>query len=376
MRRLLAGNCPRDLSTKAKRSLCPAAFLLLGVASFTAPSWAEEEPRLVITIPSEVQYNNFFQSENSVGELGDAFAKIEPEASFRLGAGFSLEGQLTYEAINPAPIRDRFFDNQGLYVKQIFLNFERDGFSLHAGKFAPSFGLAWDSAPGVFGRDFARDYELTEQIGVGGTLEFDGPADTSHQVSLNAFHRDKSAMTRSWFNRRTRVRDSSGGFANTDDLSSYSATLAGDTPLVPSYKYQISYDHLAAGRGNPTDEDGYAVALFGESGLTEQWKLLPFAELAYFSGAKVVAEDRSYGTLGLSVTDDTWEMNVSFTSRVIDPDAAGTADTRDKLYQAGVSRNLPYGINLGLGYRQAEEAGITSHAIGLLLKREFSFSAF
>jgi len=355
-----------------------AGGIAWAVVAASAPAFAsDDEPRLTITVPSEVQYNNTYRSQNQGAELGDAFAKIEPELILRLRKALSMETQVTYEPANATPARDRFFDNQALYLKSLYLKYDQGGVSALAGKFAPGFGLAWDAAPGVFGRDFARDYELTEQVGVSGALTLPGPLDTEHTLALAVFHRDNSEATRSLFNKRPRVRERDGGAANTDGFESYSATLAGTLPgILSGYSYQLSYDHLAAGRGNPTDEDGYAVALFGETALTDAWKLVPFAELAYFSGAKAAAEDRTYGTLGLSITDDVWEANVSATFRTIDPDAAGTATTRDKLFQGGVSRALPHNFNLGLGYRYAEEAQVESHTVGMLLKHEFSFSPF
>ncbi|NQV81737.1 MAG: hypothetical protein HQ495_14360 [Alphaproteobacteria bacterium] len=351
--------------------------VLVVVAALLAPSVvaAQSEPRLEVTVPVEIQYDGVYDSGDLDAELGDMFTTTEPAISFRLGSGLSVQSSLTYEPINDAG-NDRFFSNQGLYVQELFLNYQRGRWTGYAGKISPSFGLAWDMTPGIYGSDFGEDYELSERIGLGGSVDFSGPGATTQTFSANAFYQDHSGLTRSWFHKRARVRETDGGASNTGDLSSFSATLTGPgAGLLSAVNYQLSYDHLAAGQGNPTDEDGYALALWGDLRLSTRWELEHFVEIAYFDGAKAAAEDRTYGTIGAAIKDGTWEIDLSFSTRSIDPDANLAATADDELFQFGVSRDLPYGMNLGLGYRYVEAGNVDSHTVGLLLTREFGFSA-
>ncbi len=352
-------------------------LVLFAASALLAPgaALAQSEGRLSFVVPVEIQYDGVYDSSDLAAELGDMFATIEPAVSYRWGSGLSLESELAYEPVSGAG-NDRFFSNQGIYVKELFLNCQRGRWTAHAGKISPAFGLAWDATPGIYGADFGEDYELTERVGLGGTVALPGPSDTTHTLSVNAFYQDHSVLTRSWLHGRTRVRESDEGASDTGDLSSFSTTLAGSGPgVLSALNYQLSYDHLAAGHGNPKDEDGYALALFGEIDLAAGWKLAHFIEVAYFEGAKAAAENRTYGTLGAAINNGTWEIDLSFSSRSIDADAKLVATVNDELFQIGASRNLPHGFNLGGGYRYIEAGNVDSHTVGLLLTFEYGFFA-
>ncbi len=225
---------------------------------------AQEDHRLEVTVPIEIQFDGVYDSADRDAELADTYTTIEPAISLRLGHGLSLEAGLTYEPIND-PTNDRFFSDQGLYVKDLYLSYARGPATLTAGKYAPPFGVAWDLTPGIYGSDFAEDYELTERIGLGASFDFTGPGGTAQTFSVNTFYQDHSGLSRSWFQRRAQTREGDGGASNTGDLSSFSTILTGEAPgPLAGVNYQISYDHLAAGQGNPEDENAVAVAIFGD----------------------------------------------------------------------------------------------------------------
>jgi hypothetical protein len=116
----------------------------------------------------------------------DQYLKVEPAFSIGLSEHFSIEAGFVLEPVaNPPPGRDRWFDDEGFFVETLFLRWEWDRFSLHAGKFNPAFGFAWGLAPGIYGVDFAEDYEITERIGFGGTIEFGDAAVGRHRLGTD-----------------------------------------------------------------------------------------------------------------------------------------------------------------------------------------------
>jgi hypothetical protein len=347
------------------------AAVLLPVGAF-----AQQNRRLEVTVPIEVQFDGIYDSADRDAELADTSTKIEPAATFHLGRGFSIESGLTYEPIND-PANDRFFSNQGLYVKELYLRYAQGPITLYGGKISPPFGVAWDLAPGIYGPDFGEDYELTERIGFGGSFDFAGPAGTQHTFSANTFYQDHSGLSRSWFHRRAQTRESGGGASNTGDFSSFSAVLAGETPSpIAGLNYQVSFDHLAAGQGNTKDENAVAIALFGEAELAQGWSLEHMAEIAFFQNAKVADEDRSYATVGLTLRHGAWDYNAVYSVRSINPDAAGLAITNDELFQFGLGREIYKGVALNAAYRYTEQSNVDSHTVGLQLTYEFGFGAF
>ncbi len=99
-------------------------------------------------------------------------------------------------------------------------------------------------------------------------------------------------------------------------------------------------------------------------------------EIAFFQNAKAAEEDRTYATLGLGLINGPWAFEGSYSTRSIDPEAGGQANTDDELFQFSVGRDIYRGFNLSLGYRYVEDADVDSHTVGLLLTHEFSFGAF
>ena len=85
-----------------------------------------------------------------------------------------LIGDFIFEPVkDPPPGRSTAFADLGAYVDQLYLEVEYGAFNLQAGKIHPSFGQAWDVAPGLHATDIPGNYELEERIGIGAAYEFD-----------------------------------------------------------------------------------------------------------------------------------------------------------------------------------------------------------
>ncbi|MEM7214103.1 MAG: hypothetical protein AAF423_01070, partial [Pseudomonadota bacterium] len=112
----------------------------------------------------ELQNDYTFDSDDPDAELNDTFAYLELAVSFILNETFQINAAIIAEPVqDPGPGQDRFFDDHGIFVEvleaQINLS---DDTNIVAGKIGPGFGTAWDVTPGIYGVDFAEDYELSE----------------------------------------------------------------------------------------------------------------------------------------------------------------------------------------------------------------------
>jgi hypothetical protein len=170
---------------------------------------------------------------------------------------------------DPPPGRDRWFDDEGLFLETLFLRWEWDRFSLHAGKFNPAFGFAWGLAPGIYGVDFAEDYEITERIGFGGTIEFGNAAVGRHRLGADAFFVDTSPLSRSLLHDRGRTRRSDGGPSNTLSPESFSITLrGGGIPRLPGLTYNLGFaNQHRADAGGRSERTAVAGLTYGFSPL-------------------------------------------------------------------------------------------------------------
>lgn len=223
-----------------------AATLLLSGHAMAQTAQEEAFPRLEIESLFELQSDWTFAAEDEESELNDLYTTIEPFLALWVTPRVALMSGLVFEPVEEPDLgRSREFKDQGLFVETLFLTYEAERFSVYAGKINPPFGLAWDLAPGIYGVDFAEDYELTERIGGGGLLVLEGYG--SHRLSANTFFLDTSILSDSVVNTRGRTERSDGGASNTGDLSSFSVTLdGGEMPALPHLFY-----HLGASKNPP-----------------------------------------------------------------------------------------------------------------------------
>jgi hypothetical protein len=346
----------------------------------------EGTPRLEGEIAIEIESDSFIESDDPDSEFNDTYTTIEPYLALHLLPGFSIETGLVFEPVqDPDPGTSRFFDDQGLYVEQLFAKYEMDAFAVYGGKYNPPFGTAWDLAPGIYGADFAEDYELTEAIGLGGALIFGGEglggAALSgsglgvHRLSLNGFFSDTTPLSESVITERGRARKSDGGVGNTEDLSSATATLdGGEFGFAPWLNYHLGFERRAAGEGDAHDEDGFVAGLSSSFELMPDLSLEPLVEVAHLRHAEGADQDRTYITLGAALVSGPWNFALSATNRETDTDDPDLTDSSDQLFQASVGYAFDFGLGIDAGYRYAREAGIDTHGVGVLLSYSIEFA--
>jgi hypothetical protein len=154
-------------------------------------------------------------------------------------------------------------------------------------------------APGIYGADFAEDYELTERIGFGGSLTGGNDDYGFHTLSSNLFFLDTTFLSKSAFTNRGRTRKSDGGVSNTESLESFSVTLDGaDMPFLPGLGYTLGVERQEGGKGDPKDELGFVAGLYGAFDVTSETTLEPILEYVYLDNAEGQHQDRQYITVG------------------------------------------------------------------------------
>lgn len=331
-------------------------------------------PQISIVIPIEIQNDYAYESDDPTAELNDTFATIEPEITVQFSEQISVVAGLVFEPVQDA-VDDRFFDDEGIYFEQLFVQYEGDGFGIIAGKFNPVFGVAWDKAPGIYGVDFAEDYELAERVGFGANVTLGGEAAGEHTLSAATFFADTSFLSQSTITGRGETRGGSGGPSNTEDLSSFSLSLDSESvPALGGIGYTLGVAHQAAGEGDTDDETAYVVGAFTSFELSEDLTFEPLIEWVHLDHAGASIADTDYLTLSGALLHGPWNLSASYTGRSTDPNTAGTPDVDDTLYQLSAGYEFENGFTADLGYRFAEEAAIDTHVIGVLFTYELSAS--
>lgn len=353
-----------------KAALSGIALTLLPAAALADTSY----PRIEAVIPFEIEHDYGFDSDDPANEINNTFAVIEPEISFQFSENFSIIAGLVFENVND-PVGDRFFEDQGLFIEQLFAQYSGDNFTVIAGKFNPVFGVAWDRAPGIYGVDFAEDYEITERIGFGADYTFGSETSGEHTVSASTFFADTSFLAQTFINSRGQPRIGDGGPSNTEDFSSFAVSLDSESvPALGGLGYTLGFSHQGEGRGNTDDQLGLAAGVFGSFDVADDLAFEPIVEYVILENAGATVADTDYLTVGGALLHGPWNVSLSYTSRNTDPNTAGAADIEDHLFQATTGYEFANGLTADFGYRFAEEGRVSTHILGLLFTYELEVS--
>ena len=360
------------------------AALLFAAAPAAHADGFEFSGELVV----ELQSDNLYSTDDGAdAEFTDTYTTTEAELAMSSGA-FSVNTTLLIEPmLDPGDPGDpmagidrssveagesRTFQDHGLVVEVLTLDYELDDLHLYAGKFGPHFSLAYDEAPGVYGTDMSEDTnEIAEMVGAGFAYGFGGEA-RRYTLSGSVFTADTSDLSDSMGNKRGRTREEDGGPGNTGSMESFALALdiEQEDLLVHLGAVQMTTDYLVDEEGNRdragADDETRAVAaaIFSPAeGLTA---LLEYAHFSNFGGDRDI--DAQVFTVGAMMEfDDGWYAAASYTSR--DPERAPA----DAQFQVSGGYVFERGLELSAGWKWVEEEDVQSRVLGLFAVHSWEF---
>ncbi len=347
-------------------------MLCCGTAAVSAQDGPGGPPPLITgEVLFELQNDYAFDSNDPSAEINDLFTTVEAALALNLSEVFSVQSLFVLEPVlDPRPFDDRYFEDHGLFVEELYAQAQFDFFRIFAGKFDASFGTAWDKAPGIYGVDFAEDYELVERIGGGFSVSAGQTPVGDVTFTTNIFFTDTSVLSESAFTNRGRTRKSAGGASNTNTPESFSVTLDGENvPGLPGVTYHTGFRHQAAGTGDVGDEDGFVAGLQKAFALGNDMALETIVEGVYLHNTGGTADDTIYFTAGGALISGPWNLSTSFTLR--DTDVAGGRDLYDRLAQVSGGYTFANGLTADVGYRYSREDRIETHIFGFLMTYVF-----
>ena len=332
-------------------------------------------PTLSGNVAFEVQNDYAFASDTESQEFNSLSTTIEPSFTLGLSKQFSINTGLVFEPVKSPPVTgdNRLFDDQGLYVETLTLDFSEGPIHLSGGKMGVNFGRAWDITPGVYGTDLAEEYELAENIGLKAAFSHDFGQAGTHTLTTQTFFADTSILAESAFARRKKTRQGDGGPGNTGDFSSYALALDGnDFEALPGLDYHLAFVH----RGNDTtgaeDEQSYAAGASYQIDLSETIAVTPMVEYAVIQDSGGTKDqENAYFTAALSGSYKQWNAAVSTTLKEAEAPSEATTDTEQ--YQISAGYAFENGLALDIAYKRARSAGVDTDTAGTLLSYAVSF---
>jgi len=364
--------------------------LLCGLTGPVGLSFAADPSTQIVTKPTadpvvvypyiegefiwELQGDFTTSTDDPAAELNDVFGYIELAASLYLSDVLQINTVVVGEPVqDPAAGQNRFFDDHGLYVEAVNVQVNLSEYtSLMAGKFGPGFGTAWDMTPGIYGVDFAEDYELAEMLGFEVSHMFAANSLGAVTLGASVFYADTTFLSDSIITRRGRTNLADGGAGNTEEPNNFAVSLDGEElPDMPGFEWHLAYRHLSAGQGDVADEHGIVAGITQEVEFGDEQAAVFNLEYAAFDNFGGSADDVDYLTAGLTFIDGPWHTDISGTLR--NRDVVAGADVDDVLFQASVGYVDENDIDWNVGYKFAEEGGVDSHTFGFFITRATEF---
>lgn len=334
--------------------------LLATVALAATNAFAQEASSpFSYEVTIELQSDFTVDSTDKDAEINNTFATIEAGLSFAFSDTTALNATLLIEPIRD-PDGDAFLEDHGFYAEELFFSHDFGVAEVILGKFNPAFGTAWDVAPGIYGVDFAEDYEITEKLGAAVVLPFE-MGQGAHELSFAVFTTDRSVLSESLGNNRGQTRQSDGGVSNTDTLESVTVALSGEFGVTA---YNIGWQHQARGRGDQSSQDGLVAGINHEV-TAGGVPINLLAELAWFDDFDGTRDSATFATLGIEAPFGPVTMSAVYALRDVD-----NAPT-DHLATVSGEIELFDGLSAALAYRYGDEGGEESHTIGTLFVYEF-----
>lgn len=306
-------------------------------------------------------------------------SEVEALVGLHITKEFSLHGHGKFERVKNNDRDFSFLGGNGAFVEEFYAKYERERFGLQLGKQnLESFGRAWAEHPGIYHKEFAEAYKLSEAVGLSGFFRLIDDVDIGkHKITGAWFFLDNTSLTNSIFSRpvsggflterprQTHYRD--GGPGNTRWPASYLVTLDGGQPdLLPGLTYNLGYAFLKRGTGQvsgrSTNEHRGVASLAYEFEIAKGVTFTPLAEWvriknADFDGTDPVTDAPIFGrtdfyTLSGTLKWQGWSAMAGATLRNNKQPSEAGAVTRDKLYFASLEYAFEFGLNIGVGWKQ------------------------
>jgi hypothetical protein len=241
--------------------------------------------------------------------------------------------------------RKYHWNNYGLIIQELTVDFKGEDLAFGIGKFNPSFGKAFDKSKyhGIYGTWMPEEYKLTEKLGTYVSVLFD-----EAEIKFNLFYDDTTNLSESAFSNRRKDK-STGGAGNTNKPINYSITLEG---TYDKFGYNFGFRHLNTKKHYERDEKGVIAGLdYLQEFDTNSLIFIPFAEIAYFDNFNGVAgRDIWYTTASLPLLYKGWNFVVSETYKV--DNEPGYKTYRSYLAQISIGYKFKNGLMIDIARKE------------------------
>jgi hypothetical protein len=333
----------------------------------------DDFPMLVNSLDTAILATHAVGSQSYISKNDTLSALSHLKSGLFFSPEFSLQSEVTYEPLRSPlrmPHKQHYFSDEGLYLEQLYGKAELEDLMAYGGKFDLPVSLAANVAPGIFGGDYANDYQLRELLGAGGALRFESTALGRHNFGIAGFARDTSWLDAAAFTqpnfgsidtaRTGRLHQGDGGTANTGSPQSLLLTLDGDGAAfgTRSTTYHLAWARLRHGVDSTQNQIDMVASVRHVSDLGEGFSLRPLIEVSRIlhdggtplnGGTAVPASQRAdYLTTGLELAWFGWSLSGVRAQRDLFEPQNGTGVDGRSSFQRMLTGALGYAFECGL----------------------------
>jgi len=373
--------------------------LLLGQPA-SAQIALSSEPKITLDAEVKVEMDlDMLGRRRGQPAYSDLYTKSELSTALNLPSGFAINGTFALEpAGREVTGKDRYFAHHAGYVEELYLSWTRGPLELYAGKIHPSFGFAWEKAPGIYGNDFALGYELEQKLGAGAAVNWAewlglDEAFGQNYIRAEVFKDDTSFLSSSlgaarWQDGagyRYRNRRRLGGADNTGGYTNYVLSAQGEKLRVPggALEYNLGYSYRQPGQdsldqGTAAGEHGYIAGFAWRIGPEDGTNLTPMVEWLRLENADAIRDlRRDVATVGLALQHGALNLSYAYNWQR-DAARGARAESADE-HTASIGYDLeavaPWlkGFEGSLGWRRLRESGDAADDFGVQVVYRYKF---
>ena len=354
-------------------------YLLTFCLSFKL-AFAEETDLVSFKSNVKLKYDNRSYSDDSSATNDDnyennhLYVELAPNLNFKFSPKLSIISSWQMQLVKD-PMDDVFFNDQGLLLEELYLNFEDQEAKFIFGKFNPIFGALWQDnyQNGIWGGIIAEQYKIVGKTGLGGMIKMDLLEYGQHEIQVTTFYNDTSSMSDSLLSKRDLSDNNIGLASDSDSLSSYNINLSGrNLEVLDNLSYNISYRFLK----NPSDlniedESGFAITLAYEMQIFNKLKIKPSLEYTSidafnsfnnrfnqeFGDDAYLPADFESLLLILSINYNKWQFTYLFSDKEYDK-LLSSENISVEDNEFSISYNFENNIELSIGTRDTDRDDI------------------
>ena len=296
------------------------------------------KPKLINRLVLDANFNDEYQSTNRKKEFNNTYGKVRLSSGYNFAKNFSLNSFIiatpVYQSSEVARRNnlpngggDISFENEGVFLEELNLNYDSKKHAFVLGKFDLNFGTAWRWNRGIWAYNIAENYNQTEKLGVNGIYRL-GNANTTgrYEISYAIFKNDRKNLDNSLITDRDSNSKSNAIAGDTGGLQSYVTSLDVnfDFSKQEELSYHFSYIHLAvnsrASLVNPNkinDQKGFVAGMNYKYPLKKNYiidGLLEYAAIKNLNGNSDVGEQYFTANV-INRFYENWNVTLGYANR-------------------------------------------------------------